>query len=267
MKYAVAALTTFAVAGSAQNPPGCLSDFDGTFVIAPQNITNAPGQFDKRQSRTVCGSTPIITLQGGVLTDQQGRTGSIVANSQFQFDELVQENSLFTSGFSICQNSSLAIGGSTLFYQCLSGTFYNLYQQSQGAQCNEIHINTIPCEADDSQSMSAQSSIPTATSTTATVAPPTTASVAPTTTPTVAPMTMATAPVVPSAPPATSAAAPYPVGNGTAPASTGTASSAEPSTSSTGTGAPFLPGSGAATTAVAGNLVALLVTIAAFAMF
>ncbi|KAL9003740.1 MAG: hypothetical protein Q9188_003404 [Gyalolechia gomerana] len=247
MKYAVAALATFAVAVSAQNPEGCSSDFDGTFVIQPRNISNAPGQFDKRQSRTVCGATPIVTLEGGVLTDQDGRTGSIVANSQFQFDDPVQQDALFTSGFSICQNNSLAIDGSTIFYQCLSGTFYNLYQQRQGAQCNEIYINTIACEADGSESMSMQSSTPTSTSM-ATVTPTTMATTAP-------------------APPTTSAAAPYPVGNSTAPGSTGTASGAEPSTSATGTPAPFLPGSGAATIIVGGNLVALVAAIAAFSMF
>ncbi|KAL8896896.1 MAG: hypothetical protein Q9207_007489, partial [Kuettlingeria erythrocarpa] len=126
------ALAAFTAAVVAQTPPGCSENSDGTFVIQPTNITSAPGQLDKRQVRTICGSTPIITLRDGVLEDQQGRTGGIVANSQFQFDELVQEGSLFLDGFSICGNSSLAVGGSTIFYQCLSGTFYNLYKQSQG---------------------------------------------------------------------------------------------------------------------------------------
>jgi hypothetical protein len=90
----------------------------------------------------------VITLKDGVLTDAVGRTGAIVANHQFQFDitNLLQPDSIYTGGFSVCQNSSLAIGGSTTFFQCLSGTFYNLYDQSIGGQCNQILIDVIPCD-------------------------------------------------------------------------------------------------------------------------
>ncbi|KAI4180366.1 MAG: hypothetical protein L6R41_007281 [Letrouitia leprolyta] len=254
MKFAIAVLTTIVAAVSAQNPPGCSSDFSGTFVIQPTNVTSAPGQFDKRQARTICGATPIVSLEGGVLTDQNGRTGSVVANSQFQFDNPVQEDALFTSGFSICQNSSLAVGGSTIFYQCLSGSFYNLYQQSQGKQCNEIYINTIGCEADGASSVSSSASTPATTATTASSIPSST------------PTTLVSTSAAPAPPPATptSVAAPYPVGNGTAPAPTATGT-----TSATGSPSPsaFLPGSGAATIVIGGNVVALVAAIAALAMF
>ncbi|KAL8939436.1 MAG: hypothetical protein Q9216_003355 [Gyalolechia sp. 2 TL-2023] len=250
MKYAVAALATFAAAVSAQNPEGCSSNFDGTFVIQNQNISNSPGQFDRRQGRTVCGATPVLTLEDGILTDQDDGIGSIVANSQFQFDNPVQEDSLYTSGFSVCQNGSLAVGGSAIFYQCLSGEFYNLYQQRQGAQCNEIYINAIGCEAEDlppsTRGATAQTSI-----------------LEPTSMPTGTVMASATSPPTTM----TSVPAPYPVGNETVPGTTGTASGAEPSASATGTPAPFLPGSGAATFVIGGNLAALAAAIAAFAMF
>ncbi|KAL8720793.1 MAG: hypothetical protein Q9225_002388 [Loekoesia sp. 1 TL-2023] len=258
MKYAIA-LATLAAAVTAQNPPGCTSDSDGTFVIQPLNITNSPSQVDKRQVRTICGSTPIITLQGGVLTDQNGRTGEIVANSQFQFDQPLQSGALFTSGFSICSNGSLAVGGSTVFYQCLSGSFYNLYQQSQGKQCNEIYINTIPCESNGSESASIGSTSSTPTSSAATVP----------NTPTTLPTTSAAAPPAPVTP--TTVPAPYPVGNGTAPGPAGTATGggSTPTTSSITSPSPsaFVPGSGAATIVIGGKLVALAAAIGAFAMF
>lgn len=200
--------------------------------------------------RTICGSTPIITLQGGVLKDQNGRTGEVVANSQFQFDQPLQSGALFTSGFSICSNGSLAVGGSTVFYQCLSGSFYNLYQQSQGKQCNEIYINTIPCESNGSQSASVGSTSPTPSSSAASVP----------NTPTTPATTSAAAPATPVTP--TTVPAPYPVGNGTAPGPTGTTSSVtSPSPSA------FVPGSGAATIVIGGKLVALAAAIGAFAMF
>lgn len=53
-----------------------------------------------------------------------------------------------TSGFSLCSNGSLALSGSrpagaAVWYQCLSGTFYNLYSQSIGGQCIPIYIQAV----------------------------------------------------------------------------------------------------------------------------
>lgn len=44
-------------------------------------------------------------------------------------------------------NGSLALGGSTIFYECLSGDFYNLYSESTGDQCSPIYIDIIPSGA------------------------------------------------------------------------------------------------------------------------
>jgi hypothetical protein len=85
-----------------------------------------------------------MTLQDGVLKDDEGRTGYIASNRQFQFDAPPQAGAIFTSGFSVCPpNNFLAIGGKTTWYQCLSGDFYNLYDQSQGGQCEKVNIQVI----------------------------------------------------------------------------------------------------------------------------
>ena len=84
-----------------------------------------------------------MTLSGGVLHDEKGRTGYIAANSQFQFDEPPQTGAIYTSGFSVCSNGSLAIGGEAMWYQCLSGTFYNLYDNNDAAQCSPVYIEVI----------------------------------------------------------------------------------------------------------------------------
>jgi len=68
-----------------------------------------------------------LTLKDGVLTDGWKRTGSVVANHQLQFDGPPQAGAIYTGGFSICQNDSLAIGGTTRWWNCLSGSFNNLY--------------------------------------------------------------------------------------------------------------------------------------------
>ncbi|EJS43221.1 YJL160C [Saccharomyces arboricola H-6] len=88
--------------------------------------------------------TLAITLNEGVLIDSKGRIGSIVANRQFQFDgPPPQAGAIYAGGWSITNQGALAIGDNDVFYQCLSGTFYNLYDKSIGGQCNPVHLQTV----------------------------------------------------------------------------------------------------------------------------
>lgn len=87
--------------------------------------------------------TLTLSLNNGILTDQAGRTGYIAANRQFQFDSPPQAGAIYTAGWSLCSNGSLALGGSAIFYQCLSGEFYNLYDQSQGGQCAAVYFESL----------------------------------------------------------------------------------------------------------------------------
>lgn len=88
-------------------------------------------------------STLEITLSNGILTDSKGRTGYIAANYQFQFDKPPQAGAIYTSGFSVCGNGSLALGGTNIFYQCLSGNFYNLYNTNWAPQCSPVTIESL----------------------------------------------------------------------------------------------------------------------------
>jgi len=88
-------------------------------------------------------STLALTLSNGVLTDSEGRTGYIAANYQFQFDKPAQTGAIYTAGFSVCSNGSLSLGGSAVFYQCLSGSFYNLYNTNWAPQCVPVLIDTL----------------------------------------------------------------------------------------------------------------------------
>lgn len=84
-----------------------------------------------------------ITLKNGVLYDSKNRIGSIVANHQFQFDGPVpQAGAIYAAGWSI-EDGKLALGGSTTFYECLSGTFYNLYDEKIAEQCSPVVLNVI----------------------------------------------------------------------------------------------------------------------------
>ena len=92
-------------------------------------------------------NTLALTLNNGVLLDNKGRTGYIASNQQFQFDNPPQAGAIYTAGFSVCSNGSLALGGSSIFYQCLSGSFFNLYATSQGGQCNPVTINALKLQS------------------------------------------------------------------------------------------------------------------------
>ncbi|KAL9098702.1 MAG: hypothetical protein Q9187_009614, partial [Circinaria calcarea] len=111
------------------------------------NVTQTPSKRDLSKRVTACGGEGILvlTLNDGILLDAQQRVGSIVANRQFQFDGPPQAGAVYTGGWSNCPNGTLAIGGSAIFYQCLSGDFNNLYDQSIGGQCTPVYINTVPC--------------------------------------------------------------------------------------------------------------------------
>lgn len=76
---------------------------------------------------------PVFTLKNTVLKDSNGRIGSIVANHQFQFDNPVQPDSLYTSGFSIEYEKGyplLALNGKTTFWDSqASSSVWKLYDK------------------------------------------------------------------------------------------------------------------------------------------
>lgn len=89
-------------------------------------------------------SSLAMTLNDSILTDSKGRIGAIVANRQFQFDgPPPQAGSIYAAGWSITSDGYLAIGDNDVFYQCMSGDFYNLYDQTQGAQCEPVYLQVV----------------------------------------------------------------------------------------------------------------------------
>jgi len=143
------------IAPSAPAPQGCMPDYQGEFQITVRNVTTSPAKV-KRQA-----AQPLeITLAGGVLKDSQQRTGYIASNYQFQFDGPPQAGAIYTSGFSVCDNGSLALGGSAVFYQCYSGGFYNLYDRHWAAQCSPIYIEVIGHSGSGSASSGAATQLP-----------------------------------------------------------------------------------------------------------
>ncbi|CZT50740.1 uncharacterized protein RSE6_11783 [Rhynchosporium secalis] len=132
-------------APSAPSPAGCSQNYNGDFQIT---VVNGSTTATPKRQASSCGKEGVLTtkLANGVLTDSKGRIGSIVANYQFQFDgPPPQAGALYTAGFSVCGNGSLAIGGSAVFYSCASGDFANLYDRAWAPQCLPVFINALPC--------------------------------------------------------------------------------------------------------------------------
>ncbi|KAK4444497.1 hypothetical protein QBC34DRAFT_451898 [Podospora aff. communis PSN243] len=131
-------------------PPGCRPSVNGKFEIAIVELGNKVKRdllVNVQKRAPACSGSGILvtTLQDGVIKDAQGRTGYIASNYQFQFDGPPQAGSIYTAGFSECSNGSLALGGSTVFYQCKSGNFYNLYDRWWAEQCSPVEILAMPC--------------------------------------------------------------------------------------------------------------------------
>ncbi|KFY13854.1 hypothetical protein V491_06239, partial [Pseudogymnoascus sp. VKM F-3775] len=144
---AAATLTTSVNGVASPQAPsaGCQPSFEDSFQI--KVVTGSTPATPRMRRRAQCGSNGslLATLKDSILTDAKGRIGSIVSNHQFQFDPAPgQVNALATSGFAICDNK-LALRGSTNFFQCRSGDFFNLYDQSIGLQCEPITIDIISC--------------------------------------------------------------------------------------------------------------------------
>lgn len=85
-----------------------------------------------------------MSLKDGILRDSNDRIGSIVGSRQFQFDgPLPQYGTIYAAGWSITNKGQLSLGNSTKFYQCLSGEFYNLYDEPIGYQCNPVSLDVV----------------------------------------------------------------------------------------------------------------------------
>jgi len=210
-------------------PSGCETTVKGSFSIG---TLDNPSLRRRETAQEAADGGLLCTLKDGILHDQYKRTGSVVANRQFQFDGPPQAGAIYTGGFSVCSNGSLAIGGSTRWWRCMSGEFGNLYDEYIGAQCHEIRIQTSVKLRASSSSLVASS---------ATAARPSDASAS-----TASVMTTSGSAVLSSA---SLAATPSPSASLSAPSGSASKSSPSPSGSATGTAAAAAPPAQAAASA------------------
>ncbi|KAL5621805.1 hypothetical protein BROUX41_005750 [Berkeleyomyces rouxiae] len=144
--FGAAQAVTATILPSEPAPSGCASSVDSHFKIT---VIEAFKTYSSAQDSSSCDNDAllVLSLNNGRLSDAQNRTGYIASNRQFQFDAPPQSGALLTAGFSVCSNGSLALGGSTVWYQCHSGDFSNLYDTNWAEQCELIHLNAVSCGA------------------------------------------------------------------------------------------------------------------------
>lgn len=104
-------------------PPGCQSTFGERF-----NFRSIYGPVGYPGFHRICAAPPgqpqlQMRVTNGVLTDQVGRIGAVVSNRQIQFDgPPAQSGSIYTGGWSVCDDGTLALGPQKFFFACESGT-------------------------------------------------------------------------------------------------------------------------------------------------
>ncbi|KAK4507150.1 hypothetical protein PRZ48_000884 [Zasmidium cellare] len=147
MRYSLAAvaLATLASATPVAQAPAqaaassCSPSYSGTFNIQAVNVTTSSKRsLAKRQSQALT-----LTLADGILKDNKDRIGYIAANNQFQFDNPVQTGTIYDKGWAVCSNGTLVLGPTAVFQQCLSGGFFNLYDENSAAQCSPVYLQVI----------------------------------------------------------------------------------------------------------------------------
>ncbi|RLP63534.1 hypothetical protein L150_02257 [Candida albicans Ca529L] len=121
---------------------------DGQAIATGSPSSNSTLSDDDDSSSTIpkaCSSANNLemTLHDSVLKDTHERWGAIVANHQFQFDgPIPQAGTIYSAGWSI-KDGYLYLGDSNIFYQCLSGDFYNLYDENVAKQCSAVKLSVI----------------------------------------------------------------------------------------------------------------------------
>ncbi|KAH8902112.1 hypothetical protein BR93DRAFT_860221, partial [Coniochaeta sp. PMI_546] len=142
---AAAQAVTAQISPSAPPPPGCTGSFNGNFEVQVRNPLARRDSPIQRQDACSDEGILVAALGNGILTDSHQRTGYIASNYQLQFDAPPQAGAIYTAGFSICENDTLALGGSTQWWGCVSGSFYNIYDRNWAPQCNRVEIDVLPC--------------------------------------------------------------------------------------------------------------------------
>merc|ERR1712113_1168959 len=115
----VAQGVTDAVAPSATAPAACSTDYASRFGIAVMSAATNAAAPAATVSQIADGQVQAAQSSVCYAMNSQGRT------------------------VSLCSNGSLALGGSTTFYQCRSGGFYNLYDQNIAEYCEPVTLNAV----------------------------------------------------------------------------------------------------------------------------
>lgn len=120
-----------------------------SFQFVPSHLVNrrdfSQTAYDFFQNADCDAGGLVLTLQDGILKDQDSRSGYISANFQLQFDSPPQSGALVDSGFSLCRDGNLALRGATTFFECPTGDAWNLYDRHWAQHCGAVKLAAKPC--------------------------------------------------------------------------------------------------------------------------
>lgn len=81
-----------------------------------------------------------LQLQEGILVNLEGRVGTVDRDHLFQFDT---QQAHTTCGWSVNGYGELCLYGSTLFYQCYSGSSYKVYDAPISLRCLPVLLKVV----------------------------------------------------------------------------------------------------------------------------
>lgn len=139
---AVAQIPSITATGSV---PGCTGSYPSPFQYGYKNLTGT-----KRSEEIVKREELILTLKNGVLIDTESNSAEYVAsNKQIQAGP-PQAGEGASAGWAVCPNNSLALGATTIFWNCKTGQsadgpqFYNQFSESIRSDCYPVNLVISP---------------------------------------------------------------------------------------------------------------------------
>ncbi|KAK4547707.1 hypothetical protein LTR36_000665 [Oleoguttula mirabilis] len=132
----IAATTTQAA------PSGCVANHPEEFTLG---VSPAVQTFPTSQQAEMAADLDhVLHMTAGSIYDREKRRGYIAHNDQLKFAATIPTDALTVKGWTICRDSLLALGDTTLFYFCNSGVPRGIYRNTSAGTCEAVQLSVMP---------------------------------------------------------------------------------------------------------------------------
>ncbi|KAK5128340.1 hypothetical protein LTR85_003008 [Meristemomyces frigidus] len=126
-------------------PGGCVADHTGDFTLGvlPAMQTSPTSQ----QAQAPADLDHVLHIIDGSMYDLKARQAYITNDDKLMFDSIVPFDALAVTGWTVCRGDLLALGDTTFFCTCTTGTVVNLYRNSPACQsdsCEAVRLSVMP---------------------------------------------------------------------------------------------------------------------------